>query len=58
MCELTLQADGFRDEEAQVARRLYGLTHETPQELPAWLTRKATWSPFVDVPPHSEESLS
>lgn len=46
MCELTLEALGYRRDEAAIARRMHVLLHETAvaQPLPAWLQRKAPWS--------------
>lgn len=54
MSVLALEEDGYRDEEARVARRLYDLTHDAPMELPEWLTRKGTRAPFVDATPQPE----
>lgn len=56
MCELTLEADGYRADEANAARRLYDLTHDGSRRLPEWLARKGTWTPVADVPPQPEEN--
>ena len=49
MCELTLEAFGYRDNEARVTRRIHGLLHEQQvgQPLPEWLHRKMPWAGSV-----------
>ena len=46
MSELTLEAFGYRDNEARVTRRMHALLHEqiVAKPLPSWLRRKAPWS--------------
>lgn len=46
MTELTLEAFGYRDNEARVSRRVHKLLHEqvAAQPLPDWLRRKTPWA--------------
>lgn len=46
MTELTLEAFGYRDNEARVTRRVHALLHEqaVAKPLPDWLRRKSPWA--------------
>lgn len=50
MTELTLEAFGYRDNEAHVTRRMHKLLHEqaVAQPLPDWLRRKTPWAVVTD----------
>jgi len=53
MSELTLEAFGYRDNEARVTRRIHALLHEqvVAKPLPKWLQRKHPYFAWVSDGP-------